>query len=809
MALRRALLLLLGGALLALSVPACASALNVTGTWNANYHCEAGWCAGSDFPAPGVVFEQAKGSDVVTAPCGCFSGTLSGNVLTANGEEGSYTYHEVLTFAPDGKSWSGSLSDSHETSGTDTGVKVSGPEEGRVSGYVKDEHEKGVEGVKVQLSGKNDEEKEVSAEQTTGASGVYFFEIEPGTYKVKVSGEPKDRNGGTLDVKKTAGGGKACDGTPAEASCALKHVGGGEEVTADFTYQDCGASARLVNGKEPTGCPIIFVPGILGSRLFCNTGELFLSLANGSDFGQMQLEPNGETNAGAPGSCEESAFVPKGPEGLLSNVGGTTVGEDFYGGIYNYLKSIAENGIYAYPYDWRQGVPSASKGLATLVDEALEQTGAKHVVIVAHSMGGLVSEQYVVESGGEKVTRVLTVGTPYWGAPKSMISLMNGLTNEFVAEKPDWLLFKKEDVQLAARNFSGLFWLYPSAAFGPWLQVSGAKGVPSHEVGGNDVAPWVAALKGNTQLLARAEAGHASLDGFKPGEVDYQIVAGVGLPTIVSMSLNVNELEPEQWGTATYSSGDGTVPARSQTQGAFPDHESGKVKIHYMCGVGHSAEPASPKFQGKIKEFVLSGGNISSEESCPFGGDEIVAFGTKILTVGKASAAATPSDGAMTVQEAANKGLIQALELGDRTVIVSNDRNPVKLKISGQHLSLRIRPIENNGGGAPVYYGPVNGTITIAGSTVAQGSRKLKPAKRSGAPHAIARIRRHGKHYLVRLLVTGKVKGGTIRYRIGNAAPKTYGKPLLLTRAQLKKLRFGAVSSFGVFQKVQRARLPR
>jgi len=164
----------------------------------------------------------------------------------------------------------------------------------------------------------------------------------------------------------------------------------------------------------------------------------------------------------------------------------------------------------------------------------------------------------------------------------------------------------------------------------------------------------------------------------------------------------------------------------------------------------------------------------------------------------------------MSVQEAISKGAIQFLELGGRTVIITNDREPVTLKLSGKNLSLRVRAIENNGGGAAVYYGPVSGTITLAGDTVKKGSRKLEPVKKiSGAPHAIARVRRHGKRYIVGLFVTGKVRAAGIHYRIGKAAPKTYGKPLVLTRGQLKKLRFGAVSSFGIYQKTQRARLPR
>ncbi len=111
-------------ALLVLAAPSAASAINLTGTWNANYHCETGWCAGSDFPATGVKLTQAAGSDVVEGTNA--KGTLCGMTFTFAGSEGGYTYKETLTVAADGNSWSGTLTDSNGTSGTDTATRVSG-----------------------------------------------------------------------------------------------------------------------------------------------------------------------------------------------------------------------------------------------------------------------------------------------------------------------------------------------------------------------------------------------------------------------------------------------------------------------------------------------------------------------------------------------------------------------------------------------------------------------------------------------------------------------------------------------------------
>jgi hypothetical protein len=106
-----------------------AAELNVSGTWNAVYHCEAGSCAGQDFPAPGVELVQAPGSTHVQSGPEV-EGTLNGHTLTLAKTSGSYRFSETLTVSADGNSWSGPLSDSNGTSGTDTATRVSGGSSG-------------------------------------------------------------------------------------------------------------------------------------------------------------------------------------------------------------------------------------------------------------------------------------------------------------------------------------------------------------------------------------------------------------------------------------------------------------------------------------------------------------------------------------------------------------------------------------------------------------------------------------------------------------------------------------------------------
>ncbi len=119
-----ALLAVCAAFLCSLAAAASASALNVSGTWNADYHCEHGWCAGEEFPAPGVVLVQPQGSNEVYNGEGELIGTLNGLELAYHSAPGGYEFSELRIFSADGKSWTGPLSDSNGTSGTDTGVLV-------------------------------------------------------------------------------------------------------------------------------------------------------------------------------------------------------------------------------------------------------------------------------------------------------------------------------------------------------------------------------------------------------------------------------------------------------------------------------------------------------------------------------------------------------------------------------------------------------------------------------------------------------------------------------------------------------------
>ncbi len=61
--------------------------------------------------------------------------------------------------------------------------------------------------------------------------------------------------------------------------------------------------------------------------------------------------------------------------------------------------------------------------LAQRVDEVCRATGADQVILVAHSMGGLVCRSYLARHGRERVARLITIASPHSGSELARIGI--------------------------------------------------------------------------------------------------------------------------------------------------------------------------------------------------------------------------------------------------------------------------------------------------------------------------------------------------------------------------------------------------
>lgn len=103
------------------------------------------------------------------------------------------------------------------------------------------------------------------------------------------------------------------------------------------------------------------------------------------------------------------------------------------GNIYNDPEDKAAN-FYHFPYDWRRDNRANANILKRLLDKRLKRwrefsgnNNAK-VILLAHSMGGLISRYYLEVLGGWQDCKALfTFGTPYRGSINAINILANGL----------------------------------------------------------------------------------------------------------------------------------------------------------------------------------------------------------------------------------------------------------------------------------------------------------------------------------------------------------------------------------------------
>jgi pimeloyl-ACP methyl ester carboxylesterase len=75
--------------------------------------------------------------------------------------------------------------------------------------------------------------------------------------------------------------------------------------------------------------------------------------------------------------------------------------------------------------------------LAQKIDDILSSTGASSLVIVAHSMGGLVALAYCRKYGASKIRRLISLATPYRGSVHAMC--FPGVCLAELSPQSDWL----------------------------------------------------------------------------------------------------------------------------------------------------------------------------------------------------------------------------------------------------------------------------------------------------------------------------------------------------------------------------------
>jgi hypothetical protein len=209
--------------------------------------------------------------------------------------------------------------------------------------------------------------------------------------------------------------------------------------------------------KTPLQDLVVILPGILGSVLqkdnkdlwAVSTGMIGSLLLNSNkllnDLKLQQDDPDAEDlgdGVKAVRLVEDVSIIP----GLFKVDGYTRttrmITENFsqvtQGNIYLDPDDRPAN-LYHFPYDWRRDNRATAKILKRLLDKRLKcwrtHTGNPNakVILLAHSMGGLVSRYYLEVLGGWPDCKALfTFGTPYRGSLNVVDFLANGYKQAFL-----------------------------------------------------------------------------------------------------------------------------------------------------------------------------------------------------------------------------------------------------------------------------------------------------------------------------------------------------------------------------------------
>jgi pimeloyl-ACP methyl ester carboxylesterase len=218
--------------------------------------------------------------------------------------------------------------------------------------------------------------------------------------------------------------------------------------------------------------------------------------------------------------------------------------------LYSHLRlklSLRASGFrpILYDYDWRQGIDQLGGELA----ERIRNEPAARVMLVGHSMGGLVSRAALTRPGMHKVERVVLLGTPNSGSFAPLQALRGTYP---VVRKLARIDATETAEMLAARVFNTFPSLYHML---PRPQREG-------EIDLFDPLEWPGSgPRPDRRLLRRARG---MLSRLAPGDDRISAVIGIGQETVTDVAKRKGEFVY----TITRE-GDGTVPAaRARLAGA-------------------------------------------------------------------------------------------------------------------------------------------------------------------------------------------------------------------------------------------------
>lgn len=353
---------------------------------------------------------------------------------------------------------------------------------------------------------------------------------------------------------------------------------------------------------------VILLPGIMGSALFKN-GQPVWDLTVGA-IGRA-LYTLGESIQDLALSSDASTGEDVTPTHLLQDVhiipGLWKI--DGYSGLSNLLKrrlkAVADENFFEFPYDWRLDNRISAQRLRTAALDWLENWRSRpgnqdaKLVLIAHSMGGLVSRYFLEVLGGWEHTKTLiTLGTPHRGSIKALDYLVNGL--------------RKKIGPVTLMNLTAMIQSFPSVH--QLLPIYKCVGDNEHdlkrledldELGELDLERARTAIEFHREIERAVEDNFAN-PAYAASRYHLLPVVGTYQPTFQSALLTGDGVKPiRTYKGEQIKGGDGTVPSFSATP-----IELSNAKAEFFAACPHAGlqnfDPVQVQLRAMLQNVDIS-----------------------------------------------------------------------------------------------------------------------------------------------------------------------------------------------------------
>lgn len=274
---------------------------------------------------------------------------------------------------------------------------------------------------------------------------------------------------------------------------------------------------------------IVVLPGIMGSELVeTATGTVLWGMANPGWYARAWIHG---------GSLDRLVVTDHERSGRTGRIHSTRTLRmpafaPLLGGLEPYTAmlsaatrfAIHADAVREFPYDWRLSIDCNANRLASAAEQHLA-TWRNHpkgsrdakLILVAHSMGGLIARYFQCLLGGARDVRAtVTLGTPYYGAVKSVVMMSSGYGGP--------IPLPRQRLRRLARTLPGLYDLLPS-----FRCVD--EGASSRRICAADIA----AVGGDSELAKEALGRREAIDDGNA--VGLRALVGVQQPTMQSLRI--------------------------------------------------------------------------------------------------------------------------------------------------------------------------------------------------------------------------------------------------------------------------------